>query len=320
MKVLVTSAYSDPEPVSTFRDLMRRDRFRVHVKVGDPEEADAILFVENSHYQDDPFFRAVRRHPWVRAHREKCFMYNEHDRPYCVLPGVYCSAPAGAFDPRRQRACGYVRLLNPCIEGAAARLVPDLLFSFVGRRNARVRGAILELRHPDGMVEDTSTFDAFASAADPGPAHRRYAEVLARSRFVLCPRGVGTSSIRLFETLQAGRVPVILSDAWVPPRGPAWDEFSLRVPEREVAGLPALLQAEEGRWSEMARRAREAWEEWFAPEVVFHRTVESCAELLRVRRLPEAVAARIPQRMYLEYRLRALVRPAVERLRRSGWA
>ena len=30
-----------------------------------------------------------------------------------------------------------------------------------------------------------------------------------RSKFFLCPRGTGTSSIRLYETLSAGRVPVI---------------------------------------------------------------------------------------------------------------
>ena len=35
--------------------------------------------------------------------------------------------------------------------------------------------------------------------------------MLRQSKFVICPRGVGTSSIRLFECLRAGRVPIIVA-------------------------------------------------------------------------------------------------------------
>ena len=58
---------------------------------------------------------------------------------------------------------------------------------------------------------------------------------------ILCPRGEGTSSIRLFESLRMGRPPVIISDQWVPPEGPAWDTFSVRIPERRIHTIPDRL-------------------------------------------------------------------------------
>jgi len=41
---------------------------------------------------------------------------------------------------------------------------------------------------------------------------QNYARLIANSKFVLCPQGVGPSSLRLFETLLMGRAPVIISD------------------------------------------------------------------------------------------------------------
>ncbi|MBE7157880.1 MAG: exostosin family protein, partial [Rhodospirillales bacterium] len=100
-----------------------------------------------------------------------------------------------------------------------------------------------------------------------------------RSKFVLCPRGVGTSSIRLFETLAAGRVPVIISDQWVPALGPDWKKISLRLRESEIASIPRLLATAEEQYPQMARAAWEAHAKWFSQAVIFHRLVSQCAEL-----------------------------------------
>ena len=50
---------------------------------------------------------------------------------------------------------------------------------------------------------------------------------------MICPRGWGSSSIRLFEVMEMGRVPVIISDAWVN-EAPKWADFSVRVSEADV--------------------------------------------------------------------------------------
>ena len=65
--------------------------------------------------------------------------------------------------------------------------------------------------------------------------------------------------------MQCGRVPVIVSDDWVPPKGPTWERFSIRVSEANVQNLPNLLKQNEPEWRVMGRRAREEWEKWFSP-------------------------------------------------------
>jgi hypothetical protein len=305
-RVLVTTAYADPEPLATFRRFVSLDRFGAHQPVTDAHDADVILFVENSHYADDYFYRRLKRHRLVKAHREKCFMYNEKDRVWCVLPGLYPSICRRHYDPSRVRSGAYVQVKNPLVGAAETRRIePDLLFSFMGQVRSPLRRALMRLGHPRACLEDTSgAFQAFSGDPPRWTLVRRYAEVVGRSRFVLCPRGGGQCTFRLFETLSAGRVPVILADQWVPPRGPAWEEFSVRVPEREIESIPARLEQLEHDWVEMGRRARLEWERWFSPEVLFHRMVETCLELKARRRLPEWLRQRLPTRGGVEVALR----------------
>ncbi len=76
-----------------------------------------------------------------------------------------------------------------------------------------------------------------------------------------------------------GRAPVIVSDQWVPPDGPNWGAFSVRVAEAGVEGIPALLEARRSEATAMGEAAREAWLTWFSPAAGFHRTVEWCLDL-----------------------------------------
>jgi hypothetical protein len=95
-----------------------------------------------------------------------------------------------------------------------------------------------------------------------------------------------------------GRVPVILSDDWIPPSGPTWESFSIRINESDYAQIPHLLEQREAESVTMGNLARKEWEEWFSDEVAFHRIVESCLDIARERRIPESVA-RWP--VYLQY-------------------
>jgi Exostosin family len=103
-----------------------------------------------------------------------------------------------------------------------------------------------------------------------------YAEAILDSQFILCPAGHGPSTYRLFEAM---RVPVILSDEWVPPPGPRWNEFSLQIPERLVDEVPSILSVFSDRHEAMGRQARVAWEEWFAKPVCFHRLIDLCIDI-----------------------------------------
>ncbi|MES1169824.1 MAG: exostosin family protein, partial [Leifsonia sp.] len=251
-------AYRDA-PAADFEKLATIDTFGRHVPVDDPREADCILFTQC--HVIDWRLRAIRRHPVLKAYRDRCLVYDIRDTPWLSLPGVYVSVPAGEFSPRSQRAWAYPYFADPAVRGSSVE--PDLLFSFVGSRTARCRDVLFELRHPDAVVEEPRDFDFWSPSV---PQRTRFNDVLVRSRFVLCPRGRGTSSFRLYEVLSAGRVPVIISDDWVPPHGPEWEKFSIRWPEGRTDGLVEHLESHGDRWASMSAEAASAYASHFAPE------------------------------------------------------
>ena len=265
--------------VDALESLAACDRFQQHELVDEPAKADVVLFVQC--HMVDWRLRAICDHPVARSHWGKVMVYDERDRPWLSFPGVYVSAWASSFEARRQRAGSYLRVPNRDPSEVAE---PDLLFSFVGSPTAPCRARLFELQHPGAVVERVENFMFWDSAA----AHheerrRRFHDVLSRSRFVLCPRGRGTSSFRLYETLAAGRVPVIISDEWVAPRGPDWDAFSLRIGEGDAGSLIRLLEKRDADWSAMSAEATVAYREFFSDEVLFHRLASSLGELRQSR-------------------------------------
>jgi hypothetical protein len=275
------------------RDSARADRFGVHQLVEDPAAADLILFVETS-WAAGYYFESVRRHPVYREFGPRCFLFSATDRVVPFLPGVYASIERRWAWPAWTRA-GYYPGVR---EGGGLEFEdppgePTHLFSLVGAGAGHpVRRLIVDLPDRDALLIDT---DAERGGLGPAEYRRRYAESVRDSAFVLCPRGGGTSSFRLFEAMMLGRPPVIISDQWVAPRGPGWESFSLRVGENDVDSIPDLLAARRGQAAEMGVEARRAWVDWFSEQAGFHRTVEWCLELQR------ALPARGGARRYAPY-------------------
>jgi len=277
------------------RELARRDVFGAYRLTEDPAEADILLFVESAR-DDGPaglHFEGVRRDPLYKRFRSKAFLYSALDWPVAFVPGVFPSIERRWFWRLRARSGAYLGAHNPHVEQSPFppdTSPPHFLASFVGcTSRTRVRYRLLELADPAIHIADnTAAFLSALEGARPDDVDRlkrEFAAISSASRFILCPRGRGVSSIRLFEAMQMGRVPVVLADGWVPPDGPDWDSFLVRVSEREVDRLPALLRRHDSTAPARAAAARRAWETWFAPEVLFHRICEACHDMLS-RRVP----------------------------------
>ena len=258
-----------------------------HALVDDPAEADLILFVFGTDLRTP---LNAEEEALLASRPDDCFALDGKDRPLGFLPGLYAALPARAFAPARFRTYCYP-VENRQVEAAwQARPEKSLFFSFLGGASSPLRQKLYRRRdgRSDILIEDTTAHQEW-NPHQPAWAEQkqRYAEVLARSEFSLCPRGAGVGSIRLFEAMQAGSVPVLLSDAYVLPAspGPAWDQFLIRLPESAATrdDLPALLDPWRGRSREMGLRARQAWEEWFAPAVWLDRIVENL-EAIRIDR------------------------------------
>lgn len=258
--------------------------FGVHSLVESPEDANAILFINRG---GGEYSELLRNNSLLKTFFYKSFVYDTSDAPIDFMRGIYVSMPKGYFNSKRHRAYSYLAPVNEFIESYAKHFEnqPDLLFSFMGAATSPIRKSLfhkqLFMEYPDTLIENTSLWSNW-NQNDTLRAERtkRYAETLANSKFVLCPRGIGTASYRLFETMQMGRIPIIISDDWVPPVGPDWDSFSIRVAENKIAKIPELLTQYQVRYEEMGKKARQTWEDWFSPKVQFHRLAENILTLM----------------------------------------
>lgn len=85
------------------------------------------------------------------------------------------------------------------------------------------------------------TYKVDASVSD-------YNRLLCDSVFALCPAGAGPNSLRLWEALATGAIPVLLGPQPALPTGGTlpridWDDIVLRVPDDAVRDLPHRLRA-----------------------------------------------------------------------------
>lgn len=303
------------EPLLDLQHCADMDQFRVHSRTNDPEAADLIIFAE--FYGAGLDFERVRTHGLVRRHREKCFVFCANPLVIPFLPGVYSGVEKRWASARTRPGFYLGRSRNPFTTYTAPADDLPYLFSFMGSmRNAAVRAKFRNLHHPRSFFQDTARdFQRIQvrqmTQRERLDYDRRYAELTKASKFVLCPRGLSPSSIRLFETMRMGRVPVILSDAWVPPIGPAWDRFSIQVREGEIASIPRILEEREAEAVEMGELARKEWEQWFSDEVLFHHLVELCLDIRNKRKIPESLGRWAAFLQYLEpFHFRRLVKTA----------
>jgi hypothetical protein len=247
----------------------RRSRARCHSVVTSAADADLLIFAGS----DCGDLSDIRQDVVFRANIARSFVVYEGDWCLPLIPGVYTNLECPLLT-KNWAVSGHYTGIAFCDELDEIRdSETSLLFSFVGR----MKTAAVRQRLPRG--ETSEFFVAEAPAVNAGNYRKGYLDTLKRSRFVLCPRGYGVSSIRIFETMRAGRVPVILSDGWIPPKGPDWGAFSVRIAERDAANMGVILSGYESRWRQMAKDASQAYDDWFSAFQQFDRIVEACLSL-----------------------------------------
>jgi hypothetical protein len=171
---------------------------------------------------------------------------------------------------------------------ACATADRPFLFSFIGARSNKyyltnARELIIDLLsdHPRGLVIGRDSWhynkvvyehqirnngklggkDELVNQS----ASEQFKASLEQSLFSLCPSGSGPNSIRLWESLGAGSIPVILADTYAPPGNSAlWDQAVVFCEESEAAikALPERLEAiasDPARLAMMRHAMRQLW-------------------------------------------------------------
>jgi hypothetical protein len=262
-----------------------------HEIVTDPFAADIILILGAPPFEP----QRLLQYGLYKDFPERCAIYSEDDDCLPLIPGVHTNAPISQHT-RIGRIFNYAHITRngPCqnrfLEETTSPVPIGMkaekryFFTFQGGSTSILRKRIYNLKfnRSDVLIENTSAYWHWDNS-QPGrlERQRRYAETLAASHFVLCPRGAGVGSYRFFEVMAAGVAPVLLSDDYALTPGPAWDTFLIQVRERDIAKLPEILEPYLESAAERGRLARQAFDEYFSIEREFDRIVELAALSLR---------------------------------------
>jgi len=242
-----------------------------HIEITDNEATAHYILVYNKHLvKQNRFDLKLLASNYFRTNANRLMIYDETDEPTFIIRGLYVSTDI--------RKTGRHVLPVPYLQTKLLSLnqpngnVKDILCSFWGRESHQVRSHIFKLNEDQYSIIDTSQFDFF----DMSPSNQtgivtqrsRYLKSLASSKYSLCPRGLGTCSIRLFESIRSHAVPVIISDHYEAPRMFDWDLGSIRIRESDVSQIGEILRRDESAYEERAQYIQNIASSMFTPSAL----------------------------------------------------
>jgi len=262
-----------------------------------PAEAALIVFLEGNYFKTQKYLTTLYSNSLLHDHPEKCFTINYDDEAAGFLPGLYTSLPRAKYDPLRHRTWGYV--FRPSADLVARRsewtAPPSLLFSFRGSPASHsIRRHLLTTDFKTSFPFRLTPVNRWFNHT---PDERiSYIDEILESHFVLCPRGIAPTSIRLFEVMALGRCPVIISDDWVPIEGIDWASCSIRIPESDLRVIPERLKSRLDEAKSLGASALKVWETFFSPSKVIEESIKKILDVAITR--PSGYDERVFQRQW----------------------
>lgn len=291
IKVFLTSPTRDDESSKWVRGTLigllksYNDCNDCHQLVNDPDLSDLIIFTDPGTL---PHGLSILLNPLFIKYNHKCFIYDENDFANYWYRAINVSGCKSLSIPSLTCGGAYVRAHSQRANPLPFPETEDYLFSFIGAAETHpVREKLRQLYTAEGVFFDvprsiTQTAHQTGCTKSIKILADNMNKICQSSLFVLCPRGVGASSMRLFEVMSMGRCPVIISDEWIEPHGPNWDQCSIRIPESQVSNINDILMSKKSIARQMGQTARLEWETWFAPNRHFETIVESCLRLYKL--------------------------------------
>ena len=247
-----------------------------------PAEADAILIHEEFSFKEWRYIQKLLAAPVIGTYPHKTYTINTDDIASGLLRGIYTSLPRNRFDPAIHRAAPYMWYQNELVleRPTPTTTGPQFLATWRGNvsSNTKLRRSMIRACNCSTSMLAEPTHSWFNQHTVE--EKRRYIDVVRNGRFSLCPAGCAAVSWRIYESMALGIAPVIIADAFMPPRGPDWDSFSVRIPESSLHHLEAVLQHYSPEYKSMGALARSAWEEFFLPSRIASYYCDALMELL----------------------------------------
>jgi len=207
----------------------------------------------------------------------------------------YCG---GEFRPRSKQPRPVIGFCGNTLGGLPARRVGDGIRSLFGKPREAMAGMAVEHPRTEALVavdrdrrlqanfvlREGFWAGALGNAQALMEARGTYVQNMLESDYVLCVRGIGNFSYRLYETLSMGRIPIFVDTDCVLPLefDIAWRDYCVWVDELEVDRIAdRVLEFHESRsapeFAEHQRACRQLWETRISPQgffASFHRHFE----------------------------------------------
>tara|TARA_B100001094_G_C18190204_1_gene806634 strand:+ start:4057 stop:4926 length:870 start_codon:yes stop_codon:yes gene_type:complete len=146
------------------------------------------------------------------------------------------------------------------------KLEKEYLASFVGSTTHNIRNSMID------SLKDHSDVYLSTGGWNPEVKDEQLQDFITaslKSKFVLCPRGYGASSFRLYEAMQLDAVPVYISDRfWLPWQYELnWEEFSVLITEDQIPDIYTILSSiDDDTYQKMKQKINELYENYFTME------------------------------------------------------
>jgi hypothetical protein len=260
--------------------------------VDDPKDADLIIINQVWKGRNWNDIEILESCAFIQQFSEKILVVSHDDNATIFFPGLYVSLTPQTNWANWVMPCSYKKqyLQLGKVSESGSTTQKRFLFSF--------RGA--DFSHPirkkmtsclSGRL-DGASYAIFNKEfhSHTMEEHEKYVQEILASYFVLCPRGLSPSSYRMFEAMQYGVCPVIISDDWQPIEGIDWDNCSVRIPERIIQKIPEILNSRVADSKILGLKARKVWEAHFADSARERKMLEELLslsiEVNRLRDLP----------------------------------
>jgi hypothetical protein len=181
--------------------------------------------------------------------------------------------------PHATIGSGYISIPHfpVCVDKSKMKEERSMLFSFMGSIQTHEIRRGLTILYPKNCFDSGHLWGLDPSIPNKQAHRERYTEMLGDSEFSMCPRGTGISSVRLFESMAMGAIPIIIADGYKPPLHTKvdWSQISISVPSNRISKIGQSLTQSftKDKIRAMRTRMTEAYEEYFSPER-FERSIE----------------------------------------------
>ena len=173
----------------------------------------------------------------------------------------------------------------PLICGPLAKLDKrdnKYLASFVGSTTHNIRNKMIE------AIQDRDDIYLHTKGWEQNIHIDQFTDFInssLESKFVLCPRGYGASSFRLYEAMQLGAVPIYISDSfWLPwTHELNWNDFCVMITEDKIENIHEILESiDDKTYQKMQDKIKEVYDNYFTLE-------GSCSKILQILELEDNV-------------------------------